>query len=64
MSSLTDNLALLAHARVLVLGDIMLDRYTMGRAERVSPEAPVLVLQADASEVRLGGAGAVAALLR
>jgi rfaE bifunctional protein kinase chain/domain len=55
---------LLAGGRVLVLGDIMLDRYTWGRAERVSPEAPVLVVQADRYEVRLGGAGAVAGLLR
>ena len=53
-----------APARVLVLGDIMLDQYTWGRAERVSPEAPVLVVQADTCEVRLGGAGAVAGLLR
>jgi len=51
-------------ARVLVLGDIMLDQYTWGRAERVSPEAPVLVVQAETCEVRLGGAGAVAGLLR
>ena len=50
--------------RVLVLGDIMLDEYTWGRAERVSPEAPMLVVQADACEVRLGGAGAVGGLLR
>jgi D-beta-D-heptose 7-phosphate kinase / D-beta-D-heptose 1-phosphate adenosyltransferase len=50
--------------RVLVLGDIMLDQYTWGRAERVSPEAPVLVMQAETCDVRLGGAGAVAGLLR
>lgn len=50
--------------RVLVLGDLILDRYTWGSAERVSPEAPVLVLSADQHEVRLGGAGSVAGLLR
>jgi D-beta-D-heptose 7-phosphate kinase/D-beta-D-heptose 1-phosphate adenosyltransferase len=50
--------------RVLVLGDVMLDRYTWGDAERVSPEAPVLVLRAEQEEVRLGGAASVAALLR
>ena len=42
----------------------MLDRYTWGNAERVSPEAPVLVLRADTCEARLGGAASVAALLR
>jgi D-beta-D-heptose 7-phosphate kinase/D-beta-D-heptose 1-phosphate adenosyltransferase len=32
---------------MLVLGDIMLDRYTWGHADRVSPEAPVLVMRAE-----------------
>ena len=50
--------------RMLVVGDAMLDRYVWGEADRVSPEAPVLVLRADRSEIRLGGAAAVAALLR
>jgi D-beta-D-heptose 7-phosphate kinase/D-beta-D-heptose 1-phosphate adenosyltransferase len=53
-----------ARPRILVVGDIMLDRYTWGTAERVSPEAPVLILRADSEEVRLGGAASVAALLR
>jgi rfaE bifunctional protein kinase chain/domain len=51
-------------ARVLVLGDVMLDRYTFGTVERVSPEAPVLVLRETSSEVRLGGAANVAAMCR
>ena len=51
-------------SRVLVLGDLILDRYTWGNAERVSPEAPVLVLRADEHEVRPGGAASVAMLLR
>ena len=55
---------LFSPTRVLVIGDIMLDSYTWGRAERVSPEAPVLIVHADTCEVRLGGAGAVAGLLR
>jgi D-beta-D-heptose 7-phosphate kinase/D-beta-D-heptose 1-phosphate adenosyltransferase len=50
--------------RILVLGDLMLDRYTWGNTERVSPEAPVLVLDADSQEVRLGGAASVAFLAR
>ncbi|HEV3259602.1 MAG TPA: bifunctional heptose 7-phosphate kinase/heptose 1-phosphate adenyltransferase [Gemmataceae bacterium] len=49
---------------VLVLGDLILDRYTWGEAERVSPEAPVLVLRADRHESRPGGAAAVACLLQ
>ena len=53
----------LGYPRILVLGDAMLDRYTWGTAERVSPEAPVLVLNVDEREVRLGGAASVAVLL-
>ncbi|HVA51374.1 MAG TPA: D-glycero-beta-D-manno-heptose 1-phosphate adenylyltransferase [Pirellulales bacterium] len=49
--------------QILIVGDVMLDRYTWGRAERVSPEAPVLVLDVEREDARLGGAGAVAALL-
>jgi D-beta-D-heptose 7-phosphate kinase/D-beta-D-heptose 1-phosphate adenosyltransferase len=50
--------------RLLVVGDVILDRYTHGAAERVGPEAPVPVLRADEHEVRPGGAASVAALLR
>jgi D-beta-D-heptose 7-phosphate kinase/D-beta-D-heptose 1-phosphate adenosyltransferase len=50
--------------RLLVVGDIILDQYTFGEAERVSPEAPTLVLRTDRREARLGGAGFVAAVLR
>ncbi len=44
---------------ILVIGDFMLDRYTWGNAERVSQEAPVLLLQVDGEEEKLGGAGNV-----
>jgi D-beta-D-heptose 7-phosphate kinase / D-beta-D-heptose 1-phosphate adenosyltransferase len=47
-------------ARVLVAGDVMLDRYWHGKAERISPEAPVPVVKVAASEDRPGGAGNVA----
>jgi D-beta-D-heptose 7-phosphate kinase / D-beta-D-heptose 1-phosphate adenosyltransferase len=50
--------------RALVLGDLMLDRYTQGNVERISPEAPVIVLAADRREARLGGAANVANMLR
>jgi D-beta-D-heptose 7-phosphate kinase/D-beta-D-heptose 1-phosphate adenosyltransferase len=49
--------------KVLVLGDLILDRYTWGNAERISQEAPVIVLQADRSETRPGGAANVANML-
>src|SRR3990172_8813472 len=53
----------IAQPRILVLGDLILDRYTWGNAERVSQEAPVIVLRADRREVRLGGAANVANML-
>lgn len=64
MSDLLNILNHLGRPRLLVVGDLILDRYTWGDAERVSPEAPVLVLRADDEEVRLGGAASVAFLLR
>lgn len=48
---------------VLVIGDIMLDRYLMGHVNRISPEAPVPVVLLDRSEARAGGAANVAANL-
>jgi rfaE bifunctional protein kinase chain/domain len=48
-------------ARVLVVGDVMLDRYWYGDALRISPEAPVPVLLYTQEEFRLGGAANVAA---
>jgi D-beta-D-heptose 7-phosphate kinase/D-beta-D-heptose 1-phosphate adenosyltransferase len=49
-----------AAARVLIAGDVMLDRYWSGDAERVSPEAPVPVVRVRATEERPGGAANVA----
>src|SRR5216684_1585298 len=49
---------------VLVIGDLMLDRYVWGDAERISQEAPVILLHADKREERLGGASSVATMLR
>ena len=46
-----------------MLGDLILDRYTWGNAERISQEAPVIVLRADRREARLGGAANVANML-
>lgn len=47
-------------ARVLVVGDVMLDRYWYGDTGRISPEAPVPVVRIGNEEQRLGGAGNVA----
>ena len=44
-------------ARVLVVGDLMLDRYWQGNASRISPEAPVPVVHVRGTEERAGGAG-------
>jgi rfaE bifunctional protein kinase chain/domain len=50
-----------AEKKILVYGDIILDRYIFGQVERISPEAPVPVVKVSSEEVRLGGAGNVAA---
>jgi rfaE bifunctional protein kinase chain/domain len=52
--------AKLARARVLVVGDAMLDRYWFGAVDRISPEAPVPVVRVNREEERLGGAANVA----
>jgi D-beta-D-heptose 7-phosphate kinase / D-beta-D-heptose 1-phosphate adenosyltransferase len=51
----------LPQARVLLVGDLMIDRYVYGHAERLSPDAPVPVLHYQREDARLGGAGRVAA---
>ena len=48
------------HAKVLVLGDVMLDRYWFGGTNRISPEAPVPVVKVQEIEERAGGAANVA----
>jgi rfaE bifunctional protein kinase chain/domain len=50
----------LAKARVLVVGDVMLDRYWYGAVDRISPEAPVPVVRISREEERNGGAANVA----
>ncbi|MGO9115266.1 MAG: PfkB family carbohydrate kinase [Thermoguttaceae bacterium] len=49
--------------RVLLVGDVMLDRYVWGDVERISPEAPIPILRIERAEHRLGGAGSVASML-
>lgn len=52
-------LARVAGLKVLVIGDLMLDEYIWGRTERISPEAPVQVVDVVRGDLRLGGAGNV-----
>jgi D-beta-D-heptose 7-phosphate kinase/D-beta-D-heptose 1-phosphate adenosyltransferase len=47
--------------RIVVVGDLMLDRYLTGSVERISPEAPVPVVRVESERWALGGAGNVAA---
>ena len=52
------------NARVLVVGDVMLDRFVWGRVERISPEAPVPVVHFTREDARPGGAGNVVSNVR
>jgi D-beta-D-heptose 7-phosphate kinase/D-beta-D-heptose 1-phosphate adenosyltransferase len=61
VSRLTQLLDRAAGARVLVVGDVMLDRYVTGSVHRISPEAPVPVLRVEEERSAPGGAANVAA---
>lgn len=58
LTEITENFG---RARVLILGDIMLDEYFYGSVDRISPEAPVPVVDVSSSKILLGGAANVAA---
>jgi D-beta-D-heptose 7-phosphate kinase/D-beta-D-heptose 1-phosphate adenosyltransferase len=60
MARLLDISAGFRRARVLVVGDVMLDRFVHARVSRISPEAPVPVLAIEREATSLGGAGNVA----
>ncbi|MCB1114653.1 MAG: HldE protein [Chlamydiia bacterium] len=60
MVKLIGELSLLKPKAILLAGDLMLDRYTIGKASRISPEAPVPVLLAKEEKMLPGGAGNVA----
>src|SRR5260370_39739779 len=63
LASLRATIDRFAGRRIAVLGDVMLDRYLWGRVERISPEAPVPVVEIERESTSLGGAGNVAANL-
>lgn len=60
---LLDAVERLGRPRLLVVGDVILDRYIWGDAERISQEAPVILLREERQETRLGGAANVAHML-
>jgi D-beta-D-heptose 7-phosphate kinase/D-beta-D-heptose 1-phosphate adenosyltransferase len=60
MSDLRDLLGRARGRSVLIVGDLMLDHFVIGRVDRISPEAPVPVVQFDHESFRLGGAANVA----
>ena len=59
IDELAQHVQKLAEARVLCVGDVMLDQFVYGSVERVSPEAPIPVLRIDQESTMLGGAGNV-----
>ena len=60
MSTLPDLIDRIAGRTVLVVGDLMVDHFVYGRVTRISPEAPVPVVQFEREDFRLGGAANVA----
>ena len=62
--SVLNGLAGASSLRILVLGDLMVDQYLLGKVDRISPEAPVPILRANARDRRPGGAANVALNLR
>ena len=52
------------HPRVLVIGDLMIDHYLWGNCKRISPEAPVQVIDIESESSVLGGAGNVISNLK
>jgi len=59
MVKLLRSISQLSNAKVLVVGDFLLDSYTIGKTRRISPEAPVAVLEVEREEHLPGGAGNV-----
>jgi rfaE bifunctional protein kinase chain/domain len=64
LAALRAGLRAMAGRRVLVVGDVMLDRYLSGEAARISPEAPVPVVRVEEERLLPGGAGNVAVNIR
>ena len=56
----TKNISLLNNKKIAVIGDVILDEYIKGQAERISPEAPIPVIKVNSKYYSLGGAANVA----
>jgi rfaE bifunctional protein kinase chain/domain len=64
MNKLTELVDKFSDTRIAVLGDLVIDEYIFGSPERISREAPVLIIRENERDVRLGGAGNVVANIR
>lgn len=64
MVELVKQITSISKKSILLIGDLMLDTYTIGRVKRISPEAPVSILQVEKEEEKPGGAGNVAINLK
>ena len=60
MPSWPEAFARFGKLRALIIGDVMIDAYIWGSVERISPEAPVPIVQVSRRDFRLGGAANVA----
>lgn len=60
MTDLIKHLKNIGSPKILVIGDLILDKYVSGKVDRISPEAPIQVLNTSREEYRLGGAANVA----
>jgi ADP-heptose synthase, bifunctional sugar kinase/adenylyltransferase len=49
-----------SQTRILIIGDVMIDEYLTGDADRISPEAPVPIVKVESEKLLVGGAGNVA----
>jgi D-beta-D-heptose 7-phosphate kinase/D-beta-D-heptose 1-phosphate adenosyltransferase len=61
MTSLAERIQRLGAPRILILGDLILDEYVLGDVSRISPEAPIPILDVKREDHKIGGAGNVAA---
>jgi len=64
LSSLTEFIERFPSIRILVIGDVILDHYIFGDVSRISPEAPVPVVEVKEESFRLGGAANTVANIR
>lgn len=60
LPTLIEGLERFSNHRVLIIGDVMVDEYLTGEADRISPEAPVPVVKVESQKLLVGGAGNVA----